>query len=135
MKIVFVSDFGPRKTGLVVCNLDVIKMFPEYSWIQVKATGVINILLIPLKLLIYRRRTRYLYATISDNYVGFLKDVVTLLPAKVLGYRVVAHSHSGSVHHFIKSGLLSFFYSHCIDRLILLSELFKVPVRNTVVIA
>lgn len=49
-------------------------------------------------------RTRTVYAVISTSPLGFARDALMIVPASLLGRRIVVHLHGGGMRHFYLSG-------------------------------
>ena len=45
-------------------------------------------------------RPRVIYLTISQKTLGFLRDALFLMPARLLGLKIVVHLHGGNFHNF-----------------------------------
>jgi glycosyltransferase involved in cell wall biosynthesis len=121
-KVVFLSNFGPYRTGLVVFNNNLVEKLDGIEFIKLE-TSLLNTLLAPFKLIGLRFKTSKAYITITDNPKGFVKDAILLISLKVLGYEIVAHSHSGYVAKYL-FGWRTKFYDFFLDKLIVLSDRF-----------
>lgn len=118
--ILFLSNFGPERNGLTVFNNMVVAMFNDiyFKCIEVSRYNAIkSIIYIPL----YRLYTKSSYLTISDNNMGFLRDLFILCLLKIFGFKITAHSHSGKINLHIK-GIKKMFYNILLDNLIILDE-------------
>jgi glycosyltransferase involved in cell wall biosynthesis len=121
-KILFLSNFGPYRTGLVVFNQCLIEGEDNIDFIPVEISKW-YILIALFHIIRYRTKTSRAYITITDRSMGFLKDFFLILLMKILFYKIKAHSHSGNIANYLDKGY-GRFYDICINDLIILSNRF-----------
>lgn len=118
--IVFISYFGPKNNGLSVFNRDIVESIKSINWIITPTRGYLNLLMIPLKLLIFRTKTNKIYYTLGDTTSGIIKDLYILIPSFLLQYKVLAHSHSGAIVDYRDRLLGKFIIDHLVRKVIVL---------------
>ncbi len=122
--MIFLSNFGPNRTGIVVFNKLVINEV-DNTLLTIETSGF-DLFLAIIKIVKSRVNHGTCYITITDNNIGFLKDFVLLTLTRLLRYKIVAHSHSGQISEYLNSKLKIIFYEWALDRLIILSTKFRI---------
>ncbi|SEJ50791.1 Glycosyl transferases group 1 [Cyclobacterium xiamenense] len=125
--IIFLSNFGPDKNGLVNFNHKILSDFKALNFSTIE-TSRFHFVVAALKLLT-SSKVELVYITISDNHLGFFKDLLLLLVCRLKNFRVLAHSHSGRIASFLSVGFVRNFYEIFADRIIVLSDKF-IPQTN-----